>query len=142
MNPYDEFAVEEALRIKETQGAEVTVLSVGPARAENALRTALAMGADHAVLIEEAAFAGDEHALAKVLAAAVRSRPFDLILAGHMSVDNGAGQVALRLAEELGIPHVAAAVQLTVENGKAVAVRDAEGNLETVEAPLPLLVTA
>lgn len=142
VNPYDEYAIEEAVKIKETRGAEVTVLSVGPARAENALRTALAMGADQAVLIEEEELAGDEHVLAKVIAAAIKDRSFDLILAGNTSVDNGAGQVALRLAEELNIPHVSSAVKLTVESGKATVVRDVEGSLETVEAPLPLLVTA
>jgi len=142
VNPYDEYAIEEAVKIKETLGADVTVLSIGPARVENAIRTALAMGADQAVLIEEEELPGDEQVLAKVLAAAIRNRPFDLILAGNTSVDNGAGQVALRLAEELNIPHVSTAVKLSVESGKAVVARDVEGNLEVIEAPLPLLVTA
>jgi len=141
INPYDEYAVEEAIRIKENAGGEVTVLTVGPARAESALRTALAMGADKAVHIEtDESF--DEYATAKIIAAAVRSQSFDLIFAGNMAVDSGSGQVAIRVAEELGIPHVAAAVKFTLEGRKAVVERDVEGDIEVVEVGLPVLVTA
>jgi electron transfer flavoprotein beta subunit len=142
INPYDEYAVEEGIKLKEAFDGEVTVVTVGPGRAENALRTALAMGADKAVLVDDETLFGDEYTISKVLAAVIRDRPYDIILSGNMSVDNGAGQVALRLAEELNIPHVSTAVQLTVESGRATVVRDVEGNSEVIEASLPLVVTA
>ena len=142
INPYDEYAVEEGVKLKESHGAEVTVVAVGPSRAENALRTALAMGADKAVLVDDESLFGDEYTISKVLAAVIKNRPCDLILAGNMSVDNGAGQVAQRLAEELDLPHVSTAINLSVESGRATVVRDVEGNSEVVEASLPLLVTA
>ena len=142
INPYDEYAVEEAIRWKEELGGEVTVITIGKPRAEEALRTALAMGADKAVRIDPEDEEPDEYVTAKVLAAAVRSRPFDLILAGNMAVDTGAGQAAVRAAEELGIPHVAAITKLSLEGAKAVMERDSEGNTEIIEATLPLLATA
>lgn len=142
MNPYDEYAVEEAVKLKETHGAEVTVMTVGPSRAENVLRTALAMGADQAILIDDESLFGDEYTISKVLASIIKKRPYDLILSGSVSVDNGAGQVAQRIAEELDIPHVATAISLTVDSNKATVVRDVEGNSEVIEATLPLLVTA
>ena len=143
INPYDEYAVEEAIKLKETQGAEVTVVTLGPPRAENALRTALAMGADKAILIEDDESLNlDEHSISKVLSAAIKDRDYDLILAGSMSVDNGASQVAVRVAEELNMAHVATAVELTIDSDKVTVVKDVEGNSEVIEASLPLLVTA
>lgn len=141
VNPYDEYAIEEAIKLKEEFGGEVTVITVGPSRAENALRTALAMGADQAVMVDDEALFGDEYVISKVLAAVVKDRPYDLILAGNMSVDNGAGQVGPRLAEELCIPHVSTITKLTIEGSKATIVRDVEGDSEIIEAPLPLLIT-
>ncbi|HJV44424.1 MAG TPA: electron transfer flavoprotein subunit beta/FixA family protein [Bacillota bacterium] len=142
INPYDEFAVEEAIKLRDDFGGEVTVITVGPTRAENALRTALAMGADKAVIVDDEALFGDEYQLAKVLAAVIKDRSFDVILAGNMSVDNGAGQGGPRLAEELGIPHVATITKLSIEGGKATVVRDVEGDSETLEVSLPVLLTA
>jgi len=142
INPYDEYAVEEAIRIKEARGGEVTVVTVGPGRAESALRTALAMGADRAVHVEDETLSADGHAVAKVLAAVARKGNYDLILAGYMAVDDGAGQVGPRLAEELGMPHVSAVTKLTVEDGRIIAEKDAEGDTMVVECPLPALVTA
>lgn len=142
INPYDEYAVEEAIKLRDEFGGEVTVITIGPNRAENALRTALAMGTDKAILVDDESLFGDEYTISKVLAAVIRKRSYDLILAGNMSVDNGAGQVALRLAEELGIAHVASATKLTIESAKATVVRDVEGDSEIIEAALPLLVTA
>ncbi len=142
INPYDEYAIEEAIKWKEARGAEVTVLSVGSQRAEEALRTALAMGADKAVRIDPGDEEPDEYVIAKLLAAAIRLRPFDLIFGGNMAVDSGSGQVAIRVAEELGIPHVSAITKFSLEGTKAVMERDAEGNAETIEAELPLLATA
>ena len=143
INPYDEYAVEEAVKLKETQGAEVTVVTLGPPRVESALRTALAMGADKAILIEDDESLNlDEHSISKVLSAAIKDRDYDLILTGSMSVDNGASQVAVRVAEELNLAHVATAVELTIDSDKVTVVKDVEGNSEVIEASLPLLVTA
>jgi electron transfer flavoprotein beta subunit len=142
INPYDEYAVEEAIKLKEEHGGEVTVVTIGPDRAENALRTALAMGADKAVLVDDESLFGDEYTTAKVLAAVAKKVGYDIILGGQMAVDSGAGQGGPRLAEELGINHVSTAVKLEV-NGTSVRVeRDVEGDLEIVETSLPVLVTA
>jgi electron transfer flavoprotein beta subunit len=148
INPYDEYAVEEGLKVRTAHGGTVTVVSVGTSRVEESLRRALAMGADEAVLIEPPADLDeppadlDEHAVATLLAAWAKGKGFDLVLAGSTSVDTGAGQTALRFAEALGIPHAAFALKLTVGDGKATVERDAEGDTETVELPLPALVTA
>jgi electron transfer flavoprotein beta subunit len=133
--------VEEGLKIRESVGGTVTVVSVGGDRVEEALRRALAMGADEAVLIEAPAGA-DEFVIANLLAAWAKGKAFDLFLAGNVSVDTGAGQTALRVVELLGIPHVAAALKLELGGGKATVHRDAEGDTEVVEVPLPALITA
>lgn len=142
LNPYDEYAVEEALKIKEEQGGEVTVVTVGPARVEEAIRTALAMGADEAIHIEDEAAYGDEYTIAEVLAAAIRQKSYDLILAGNQAVDDGSGQVAVRLAQLLDIAHISTITKLEIHGTQVVAERDAEGDTEIVEASLPVLVTA
>ncbi|MBB6637862.1 electron transfer flavoprotein subunit beta/FixA family protein [Cohnella thailandensis] len=142
INPYDEYAVEEALLLKEAFGGTVTVVSVGPARAAEALRTALAMGADEAVLVDSEGREYDEAGVALLLEAYLREQPADLILAGNFSTDTGGGQVALRLAERLGIPHASSIINLEVSGGKATVVRDAEGDAETLELALPALFTA
>ncbi|WP_139491561.1 electron transfer flavoprotein subunit beta/FixA family protein [Brevibacillus dissolubilis] len=142
INPYDEYAVEEAIKLRDDLGGEVTVATIGPDRAESALRTALAMGADKAVLVDDESLFGDEFTTAKVLAAVAKQGNYDIILAGQMAVDSGSGQGGPRLAEELGINHVSTAVKLEV-NGTSVRVeRDVEGDLEVVETSLPVLVTA
>lgn len=141
INPYDEYAVEEAIKLKEAGGGNVTVICVGPDRAEETVRKALAMGADDAVLIEPPADA-DEFVISELLAAACRQREFDLILAGNLSVDTGAGQVAIRVAELLGIPHVGTIVKLDVNGDEATVERDAEGDTEIVQVKLPALFTA
>lgn len=142
INPYDEYAVEEAIKLRDEHGGEVTVISVGPDRAENALRTALAMGADKAVLVNDEAAFGDEYTTAKVLAAAIKRNGFDIVLAGNMAVDDGAGQGGPRVAELLDIPQVTTITGLKVEGGKATAERDVEGDLEIIEVSLPALFTA
>ena len=142
INPYDEFAVEEAIKLKEEFGGEVTVITVGPSRAENALRTALAMGADKAVIVDDESLFGDEFTTSKVLAAAIKDQNFDIILTGNTSIDNGAGQTGPRLAEELGIAHVSTITKLSIDGSTATVVRDVEGDSEVLEVSLPLLVTA
>lgn len=142
INPYDEYAVEEAIALKEQFEGVVTVLTIGPARVEEAVRTALAMGADEAIVITDEVAIGDEKTAAEVLAAAIKGRPFDLILAGNQAVDDGSGQVAIRLAELLGIPHIGVVTKLTVDGVSVTAERDAEGDTEVVQATLPVLITA
>ncbi|QJD86753.1 electron transfer flavoprotein subunit beta/FixA family protein [Cohnella herbarum] len=153
INPYDEYGLEEALRIKEDDGSSVTVISAGDEKTVEALRTALAMGADEAWWIRTEG-AGDEHVLSLALAETVRRGGFDLVFAGHLSIDNGAGQVAIRVAELLGWPHAGAIVACRVDrNGEDNArkigqgytlhvTRDAEGDSENWELPLPALLTA
>ncbi|PFP29230.1 electron transfer flavoprotein subunit beta [Bacillus sp. AFS073361] len=143
INPYDEYAVEEAVKLKDLHGGEVTVITLGRSEAESALRTALAMGADNAVLIEnEDDLSLDEQGVAKILAAAIKERDFDIILGGNMSVDNGASQVGPRIAEELGIAHVATITKLEIKDSFVKVERDVEGDLEIIESALPILVTA
>lgn len=142
INPYDEYAVEEAIQLKEQFGGEVTVITVGPSRAESVLRTALAMGADQAVIVDDESLFGDEYTISKVLAAVIENLQFDLIIAGNMAVDNGSGQVGARLAEVIGIPQVTTITNLKIDGRKAVVERDVEGDIEVIEVELPVLVTA
>ncbi|SFL60794.1 electron transfer flavoprotein beta subunit [Gracilibacillus orientalis] len=142
INPYDEYAVEEAIQKKDELGGSVYVIAVGPDRTSEALRTTLAMGADEAVLISDERIGSDENTISKVLASYLGSKKFDLILGGYFSVDNGAGQVAIRLAQLLDIPHVGSITKLDISDGKANADRDAEGDLEQVEVTLPAVFTA
>lgn len=142
INPYDEYAIEEALKLREEHGGEVTVVTLGEVEAEKELRTALAMGADKAVLInDEDVEEGDEFSSAKILSAYLKDKEADIILAGNTTVDGSSGQVGPRLAEELGISAVTTITKLVVEGNKAIIERDVEGDIETVETPLPLLVT-
>ncbi len=143
MNPYDEFGVEEALRIKEKKGGEVTVVSLGPDRAMESIRTALAMGADKGIHINDPVLnAADAYSVATALAAAIKAQPFDLIFCGQRAIDDDAGQVGSILAELLGIPQVTVVVKLEVEDKKVKAVRPIEGAQLLIEANLPCLVTA
>jgi electron transfer flavoprotein beta subunit len=144
VSPYDEFAIEEALRIKEAKGGEVVLVTVGPERAQAALRTGLAMGADSAVHVKDAALdATDTLGTARALAAAVRSlAPFDLVLCGQQGVGGDHSQVPGMLAELLDLPQVTVAVKITVGDGRATVEREIEGGRETWETPLPALVSA
>ncbi|WP_167278913.1 electron transfer flavoprotein subunit beta/FixA family protein [Paenibacillus lupini] len=161
INPYDEYALEEALRQREQHGGEVRVVSCGGDRSEEALRTALAMGADEAIRLDIATVPGDDSfALAAALAKVIEPLKPDLLLAGLFAVDSGSGSVALQVAERLGLPHASSAVKLGIvgpDEAKAsgelppgaaaaarfaVVDRDVEGDTETVVIPLPALVTA
>ncbi|MDV6378139.1 electron transfer flavoprotein subunit beta/FixA family protein [Sporosarcina sp. GW1-11] len=144
INPYDEYAVEEAIQLRDEHGGEVTVLSIGNEDSEKQLRTALAMGADKAVLIniEDDIDDIDEYTSAKVIAEYLKDKEVDLILAGNVAIDGGSGQVGPRVAEFLGINYVTTITQLTVDGTNVTVVRDVEGDSETIETSLPLLVTA
>jgi len=141
LNPYDEYAVEEALRLREARGGEVTLLSAGPEEAKKSLRTGLAMGADKAVHLV-CAHRHDTLTLARALAAAAGQIPFDLILCGKQAVDDDEAQLGVMLAEALSLPSVSAIVKLEVLDGKAVARREVESGLEVVETSLPAVFTA
>src|SRR5574340_1049606 len=148
VNPYDEFAVEEALQIKERLGdGEVTAFSLrqhSTQKPEEALRTCLAMGADKAILLSDPAFeGGDSYTAAVVLAATLRRLSFDLLLFGKQAVDDDGGAVSIQVAELLGIPHVAIVNKLEVkaEARTMLAHLQIEGGIELVEAPLPTLIT-
>ncbi|WP_042168119.1 electron transfer flavoprotein subunit beta/FixA family protein [Paenibacillus gorillae] len=164
INPYDEYALEEALRQREQHGGKVHVITCGPERAEEALRTALAMGADEAVRLETEGSGllaeGDSHTIAEALAEILRPLAPDLVLAGLFAVDSGSGSVALQVAERLGLPHASSAVKLDIADAAgaaasgaipagaqaaerfAIVERDVEGDTETVAIPLPALITA
>jgi electron transfer flavoprotein beta subunit len=147
VNPYDEFAVEAALQIKERLGGEVTVVSLrahAQQKPEEALRTCLAMGADKAVLLADPGFeGGDSLTTAIALAAALRRLSFDLVLCGKQAVDDDGATVGIQVAELLGIPHIAVVNKLDVnpDGRSAVAHRQIEGGIEVTEAPLPALLT-
>ncbi len=143
MNPYDELAVEAALQIKEAQGGgTITILSMGPDKAVEAIRTALAMGADKGVHINDPAAAGsDALGRAKVLAAAIKSMSFDLIIAGMRAVDEDNYQVGAAVAEYLGIPQITQVTRVVVEDKTIKCHQVVEGATVVVETPLPVLFT-
>ncbi|OQM45648.1 electron transfer flavoprotein subunit beta [Anoxybacillus sp. UARK-01] len=144
INPYDEYAIEEAIQVRDKFGGEITVVAVGNEEAEKELRTALAMGCDKAVLIntEDDVEESDQYTTAKIIAEFLKDKQPDLILAGNVAIDGGSGQVGPRVAEMLDIPYVTTITKLEIDGGKATVVRDVEGDEEVIEASLPLLVTA
>ncbi|HYU91230.1 MAG TPA: electron transfer flavoprotein subunit beta/FixA family protein [Gemmatimonadales bacterium] len=143
LNPYDEFAVEEALQRKEKAGAgEVVVVALGPAAAQETIRTALAMGADRGILLQSDRIPPDGLEVAKALAAELKGAGFDLILFGKMAIDDYNHQVGPMVAELLDVPCVTAVAHLDLESGKGVAEREIEGGVEVVEFPLPAVLTA
>jgi electron transfer flavoprotein beta subunit len=139
----DKNAVEEAIRIKEKHGGKISAISMGPPEAKEALREALAMGADEAFLITDPRFEGsDAHATANVLAAAVtKILDYDLILCGAYSEDLYAFQVGPRLAEVCNLPQITYAAKVTLEENRVVAERDLENERQVVEAKLPCLIS-
>ena len=143
LNPYDEFAVEEALRRKEKAGSgEVVVVCLGPAAAQETIRTALAMGADRGVLLQADRIPADPFEAATVIAAELKSTTWDLILFGRMAIDDYNTQVGSLVAELLGLPCVTAVSHLDIEGTKGVAEREIEGGIEVVDFPLPAVLTA
>ncbi len=142
--PFDEYAVEEALRIKEAQGADVTLVCLGPASADAALRKALAMGADNAVLVSDPSLAGsDSLGTAYALSAAIKKLPFDLILTGMQSTDARTGQVPAAVAAFLDVPMLTLASKLELDSGKGTAriQRQTDSGTLVLEGKLPALVS-
>jgi electron transfer flavoprotein beta subunit len=143
INPFDEYALELGLRLREKLGGAVHVVGLGPERVKTALRTALAMGADSAVQLTEPGFEGlDSLGTARALAAAVRRTPFELVLCGKQAVDDDMGAVPAAVAHFLGVAHVAAVNEAEAEAGGRVTVRrEIDGATEVVEGGLPLLLS-
>ncbi len=146
MNPFDEIAVEEAIRLKEKGVAtEVVVVSIGVKQAQETLRAALAMGADRAILIEASS---DIHtdieplAVAKLLAAVAREEAPGLIIAGKQAIDNDMNATGQMLAALLGWPQATFASEVVVEGDKARVTREVDGGLQTLSVTLPAIVTA
>ncbi len=141
LNAFDTNAVEEALRLKEAHEGEVVVLSLGPERALDALRKALAMGADRAVLISDEAAAGsDLVATSYVLAKAIEREGADLVLFGQQSSDSDGAVLWAAVAERLGAPLISQVAELTVAGGVATGKRQTEYGYDVIEVPLPAVI--
>ena len=143
INPDDKNALEEALQLKDKYGANVTVISMGPPQAEKALREALAMGADEAVLITDRAFAGaDTLATSNALAGALRKLDYDIIFAGRQAIDGDTAQVGPEIAVHLNLPQITYVEKVEVEGNKLKVRRALEDGYETIEVNSPVLLTA
>ena len=142
INPFDEIAVEEAVRLKEKGAAtEVVAVSCGPAASQDALRTALAIGADRAVLVETDAVP-QPLAVAKLLAAVQAKEQAGLLMLGKQAIDDDANQTGQMLAALLKLPQATFASKIGVADGQATVTREVDGGMETVCLPLPAVVTA
>jgi electron transfer flavoprotein beta subunit len=143
LNEPDQYALEEALRLKEKHGGEVVVCCAGPARATQVIREALARGADRAVHVEsDALVTAGALAVAEALAAAIRQEAFDLVLTGLQSDDQGFGQVGVILAEKLGMPHATIIMEVQVAESGLRVKRELEGGwFQWIGLPLPALLT-
>jgi electron transfer flavoprotein beta subunit len=143
LNPYDEYAVEEALRRKEAAGSgEVVVYSVGGDAAQETIRGALAMGADRGVLLKADRIPPDPLPVARALADELKGGGYDLILFGKLAVDDYQHGTGIMVAELLGLPSVGAVSRLTLEAGTGRAEREIEGGVEVLEFSLPAVLTA
>jgi len=142
MNPYDEFGVEEALKLKEKNGGDVTIVCVGPARAMETIRTALAMGADKGVHISDPAFDNaDAFVVANALAAVIKTMPHDIIFCGQRAIDDDSGQVGAMLAEALNVPQLTIVTKLEFAGSSVKVIRPIEGAQLSIETALPCVVT-
>jgi len=142
INEWDDYAIEEAVLMKEKVGGSVTVVTVGPEEADRTLRKCLAKGADRAIRLTDKAFEGsDAYATAKILHKAIKDLPFDLVLTGTQAGDDGYAQVGVILAELLGVPHATMVKKIELKEGLARVNRELEGGLEQVmEVKLPALL--
>ncbi|MEZ5898583.1 MAG: electron transfer flavoprotein subunit beta/FixA family protein [Hyphomicrobiaceae bacterium] len=142
MNPFDEIAVEEAVRIKEKGSAEIVIVSIGPVKAQETIRTALAIGADRGILIETAEGANVEPlAVAKLLKAVVEAEKPDLVILGKQAIDDDCNQTGQMLAALLGWAQGTFASKVALADGSVSVTREIDGGLETVKLKLPAVVT-
>ena len=143
INPDDKAGLEAALRLKDRYEAHVTVLTMGPPQADLALREALAMGADAAILLTDRAFGGaDTWATSSTLASALSALEYDLIITGRQAIDGDTAQVGPQIAEHLGIPNISYAEDLRIEGNTVVVRRQYEDRSHILRAERPCLVTA
>jgi electron transfer flavoprotein beta subunit len=142
INPYEEYALEQGVQLKERHGGEVTVLTLGPEKSISVILKALALGADRAIHLKSENFPDDPSAVARALAAELKTVEFDVLLFGKKGVDDDNQQVGPMVAELLGIPCVTQIVKLDISAGKAAAHREVEGGVVVVEASLPSAFTA
>lgn len=143
INPDDKNALEEALVLKEKVGAKVTIISMGPPQAEAALREAIAMGADEAILISDRAFAGaDTLATSNALAGALRKLDYDIVFAGRQAIDGDTAQVGPEIAEHLNIPQITYVEKVEVEGDSLKVQRAWEDGYEVIKVKTPVLLTA
>ncbi len=143
INPFDENAIEEALRLRDKHGGKVTVVTMGPPQASEALRQAVGMGVDDVVLVSDRAFAGsDTWATSYTLSQAIKKiGAFDVIFCGKQAIDGDTAQVGPGIAEWLGLPQVTFASKVEIDGSKAKIERLLEEVNEVVECPLPLVIT-
>lgn len=143
INPYDEYAVEEAIKIRDEHGGEITVITVGDDDAVKQIHSALAMGADKAVLIDtDDLDEMDQYTTSKLIYEYLKDKEVDIILGGNVAIDGGSGQVGPRIAEMLDMPYVTSITKFELSGTTATITRDVEGDTEIVEVALPVLVTA
>ncbi|MPM17028.1 Caffeyl-CoA reductase-Etf complex subunit CarD [bioreactor metagenome] len=143
INPEDKHALEAALTLKDNVGGRVTVVSMGPPQAQNALREALCMGADEAILITDRAFAGaDTLATSKTLAGAIKKLEYDIVFAGRQAIDGDTAQVGPEIAEHLDIPQVTYVQDVKVEEDGLLVNRALEDGYELIKVNTPVLLTA
>lgn len=142
MNPDDKAALEYALRIKDVNGAKVSVLTMGLPAAKKILFEAIAMGADEGILLTDRACAGaDTLATSKALAAAIKSLPCDLIIGGRQAIDGDTAQVGPQIAEHLALPQITYVQALEVKGDKVIAERRYEDRIQILEAKMPVVLT-
>ena len=143
INPDDKNALEESLRLKDEHGAHVTVISMGPPQAEKALREALAMGADEAILVSDRAFAGaDTLATSHALAATLKKLDYDIVFAGRQAIDGDTAQVGPEIAEHLNLAQITYVEKVDVIKGGLKVRRAWEDGYEDIEVKTPVLLTA
>ncbi len=143
INPDDKAGLEAALRIKDEIGAHITVVSMGPAQADLALREALAMGADDAILISDRAFGGaDTWATSSTIAAAIKKLNYDLIITGRQAIDGDTAQVGPQIAEHLGLANISYAEEIKVDGDSIIVKRQFEDRHHIIKAKMPVLITA
>jgi electron transfer flavoprotein beta subunit len=141
LNPYDEFAVEEAIKTKEKHGGEITIISLGPDRVTAAIRNALAMGCDKAIHLKSGRNSMDPLVVANVLAQALREGKYDLIFVGKQAIDDDHAQMASVLSELLDIPGISVVTGLEISEGHIIAQRQIEGGFEKIEAGIPAVIS-
>lgn len=143
INPDDKAGLETALRIKDEHGAKVTVISMGPQQADLALREALAMGADEAILVTDRAFGGaDTWATSSTLASAIKKLEYDLIITGRQAIDGDTAQVGPQIAEHLDLVNISYAEEIKIEGDSVIVRRQFEDRYHMLKAKMPCLITA